>query len=73
MASSHKRSFVKALTWRLLSIGATTVFVLTVTGRVDFAAYMLAFDCTVMTGMYFVHERLWKRTRWGKYKEDNDD
>jgi adenylylsulfate kinase len=73
MASSHKRSFVKALTWRLLSIAVTTGFVLAVTGRVDFAAYMLAFDCTVMTGLYFVHERLWKRTRWGKYEEGNDD
>lgn len=73
MASSHKRSFVKALTWRLLSIAVTTGFVLAVTSRVDFAAYMLAFDCTVMTGLYFVHERLWKRTRWGKYEESKDD
>lgn len=70
MASTHTRSLVKAVTWRLLSIATTTVFVLLVTGRVDFAAYMLAFDCTVMTGLYFVHERLWKRTRWGKVKED---
>lgn len=73
MASSHKRSFVKALTWRVLSIVVTTGFVLLVTGRIDFAAYMMAFDCTVMTGLYFVHERLWKRTRWGKYdREENE-
>ncbi len=71
MASTTKRSFVKALTWRVLSIISSTAFILAVTGSVQFAGYMLAFDCTVMTGLYFIHERLWKRTRWGKY-EDND-
>jgi uncharacterized membrane protein len=70
MASTKARSMTKALTWRTMSTVATTLFVWLVSGRLSVAALVLAFDVTVMTGLYYAHERLWKAITWGKYPTD---
>ncbi len=70
MASTKTRSFVKALSWRTLSTAATTAFVWLMTGKVSFALGVLAFDVTLMTLLYYIHERAWKNISWGKYPSD---
>lgn len=70
MASTKARSFVKALVWRALSVTITSAFVWVMTRRLEFALAMLAFDMLVMTGLYYLHERVWKNVSWGKYPSD---
>lgn len=67
MPSTLKRSWTKAITWRATSTGLTTLFVYLMTHEVQFAVGVLVFDVFVMTGVYFLHERIWKTTKWGKY------
>lgn len=67
MASTNARSLTKAITWRGMSVAVTTCFVWLVTGSISFAMYVMAFDLTFMTGLYYAHERLWKAVKWGKF------
>jgi adenylylsulfate kinase len=66
MPSTRKRSLVKAVTYRVSSTGFTMLFVYLITRELSITLYMLAFDFVFMTGWYFVHERLWKLSQWGK-------
>ncbi len=70
MASTNTRSIVKALTWRAFSIIISALFIYLLTGRVTFALAMLLFDLLLMTPAYYLHERIWKRVKWGKYPTD---
>jgi adenylylsulfate kinase len=66
MPSTRKRSLVKAVTYRVSSTAFTMLFVYLITRQISLTLYMLVFDFVFMTGWYFVHERLWKLTKWGK-------
>jgi uncharacterized membrane protein len=63
---SHRRSIAKALSWRLLGMVFTAIVVLMVTGRLSFAATIGVADFVVKLGVYYVHERVWNRVRFGK-------
>ncbi len=51
---------LKALTWRLFSVGVTILLVLLVTGSVKSGLSLGAVDLVVKTSMYYAHELMWE-------------
>lgn len=61
----RKRHLAKAVSYRLFGSMATGAIALAFTGRVDLAAGVGVADTVVKLGLYYLHERLWYRIRWG--------
>jgi len=67
MASTFARSFVKGISWESITLILTTIAVYIVYGNF-LDSLLFAFVLTfIKIGLYFIHERIWKRIRWGKY------
>jgi len=65
----HKRTFVKGLTWE--GSGLITLFLITYFGimpDVLTASIFTVIYTALRVGMYYAHERFWKKTSWGKPK-----
>jgi len=60
---SHKRSLVKALSWRALGTVDTFVLSWIITGSVNFAAAIGGVELLTKSILYYVHERVWTRIR----------
>jgi adenylylsulfate kinase len=64
--SSNKRTVLKGLTWRVISLALTMVIVYFLTGSIDGALKIGAVDFVIKFAIYFGHEKAWKLTDWGK-------
>lgn len=64
--SSNKRTVVKGLTWRIVSLALSMVIVYCLTGSVNDALKIGAVDFVIKFAVYFGHEKVWKLTDWGK-------
>ena len=64
--STNTRTIVKGLTWRIVSILLTIAIVYFLTGGIEDALKVGAFDFFIKFAVYFGHEKLWKLTEWGK-------
>jgi len=65
MIETGKRSIVKALTYRAWQSLNTFLISLVVTGRIDMAAAIVSVEVIVKIVIYFFHERIWSRIKWG--------
>lgn len=65
---SHRRSFLKTISWRVAATLITGVVTLILTGRIDFAITVGLADTFVKFFLYYVHERMWSRIRFGQIK-----
>lgn len=65
---SRARSIVKALSWRFCATLITTVVVYFMTGKIDDAVEIGVLDTLAKLGLYFGHERLWERIRFGRVR-----
>ena len=63
---SRARALAKATTWRLLATLITAACAWVVTGEAAWAASIGALDSAVKFGSYYLHERFWDRTGFGK-------
>ena len=66
--SSEKpiRSFVKALSWRVIGTLDTLVISYILTGKLALATSIGSIDFVTKMILYFFHERTWNLIRWGK-------
>lgn len=62
------RSLAKSLSWRFTGTVITTLVVWAFTGRAVFALTVGGTDCLVKVLVYFAHERVWDRVRFGRYQ-----
>ncbi len=65
---TRRRSVAKSLSWRFLAGIITTLVVLTITGRLQFAAEVGTIDTLVKLLVYFFHERAWNKIDYGRLK-----
>lgn len=65
---SHRRSVVKAITYRVLGFVITVGVTWAVTGEASLAATVGAVDALVKIGVFYFHERAWNRSRFGRIK-----
>lgn len=63
---TRRRSLVKALSWRVFATLITMVVAFLMTGELAFAAKIGLFDTSAKLIVYFAHERVWQRIRFGK-------
>jgi uncharacterized membrane protein len=63
---SHSRSFVKAVSWRLLGSLDTFVISYFVTGKLVFAASIASVETFTKVALFYFHERAWAAVPWGR-------
>lgn len=68
MRSTRLRSFIKAITWETSGILTFLVIALVAGGDIWKSLEVGFVYFPVHTAFYFVHERLWKRVKWGHGK-----
>jgi adenylylsulfate kinase len=63
---THARSVVKAVSWRVMGTLATTLLVWIFTRQFTLALWVGALEFVSKIVIYWVHERIWDRLRFGK-------
>jgi uncharacterized membrane protein len=61
-----KRSLVKTVSWRLTGSSATFLIAYAMTGDFAVAGVIGVMQMISNTVLYYFHERLWNRIKWGK-------
>lgn len=62
----HKRSLLKAITFRVLATTAELLVTFMITHRYDITIGLVVATDTATTLLYYFHERLWNRIKWGR-------
>ena len=67
--NARMRSLMKAVSWRL--VGSLDTFILTmlVTGKLRYAVSIAGVEALTKIALYYVHERVWRRVRWGRLEQ----
>ncbi len=63
---TKRRSFAKAMSWRVLATFITMGVAYSLTSELAFAAKIGVIDTVVKLAIYFFHERIWTRIGYGK-------
>jgi uncharacterized membrane protein len=66
------RSFVKAVSWRVTGTLDTIVVSWIITGTFKLALSIGAVEIFTKMGLYFIHERIWNRIRYGRVRTTVD-
>lgn len=66
MADSRARSIYKSLTWRLSGSVYTIFAVFILTGNIDHSLAAGGIELIIKMFLYYIHERLWNKIKWGK-------
>ncbi|HEY3799621.1 MAG TPA: DUF2061 domain-containing protein [Caulobacteraceae bacterium] len=61
---AHSRSFVKAISWRI--VGSLDTFIISwlVTGQLKYAGMILGVETFTKIGIYYAHEQFWAWLPW---------
>ncbi|MBL7036591.1 DUF2061 domain-containing protein [Candidatus Microgenomates bacterium] len=62
------RSFVKAITFRLLVIVSNVIIITVVTGEARVVFSVVLVSTIANTILYILHERVWNKVKWGRGK-----
>lgn len=62
----NKRSIAKAITFRAIVMVADYIIIRAITHRSDIAFGVIIFSNLSSTILYYLHERAWARTLWGR-------
>ena len=65
---TNKRSIVKGISWRLIATTTTVIIVYLFFGRLDLAIVTGVIESILKVGLYWAHERVWFKVRWGRKK-----
>jgi uncharacterized membrane protein len=63
---THKRSIIKAITWRLFSSILAGLIAYVFIREWTIAATIGGVDVLIKTGFYYAHERLWNYVSYGR-------
>jgi adenylylsulfate kinase len=65
---TNTRSIAKAVSYRILGSAVTALIVFALTGKGGLSVGAGALDIVLKIGAYFVHERIWDRSDFGRAK-----
>ncbi len=68
MATYHKRSIAKAISWRIVATLTTFTIVYILTGELTLSMEVGLFDVILKMIFYYLHERGWENMSWGRSK-----
>jgi uncharacterized membrane protein len=66
LSDTTRRSLVKTISWRLTGSGATFLISYLIAGNFVVAGTIAVIQLVSNTILYFVHERLWNKIKWGR-------
>jgi|TARA_B000000609_G_C24018133_1_gene263872 uncharacterized membrane protein len=66
MKSQAKRSIAKAITWRITASLDTFVIAWIITGSIELGGFIAGVEAVTKIFIYYVHERIWNRIKWGR-------
>lgn len=69
MADKHYRSLIKAVSWRLTGSVDTLIISYLITGRFTYAFAISGVELFTKVGLYYAHERVWEKLKFGRVKE----
>jgi uncharacterized membrane protein len=64
--NARLRSLAKAASWRLVGSLDTFILSLIVTGSGRYALSIASVEALTKVGLFYLHERAWRRVRWGR-------
>jgi len=67
---THRRTFLKAITWQTLGVVTMTLLALPHTSSLVAALTVATSSCALGFVTFFIHERLWSRVAWGRSSEN---
>jgi len=65
---TNKRSIVKGISWRVVATTTTILIVYFFFDRLDLAIAAGMIETVLKIALYWAHERIWQKLRWGKKK-----
>lgn len=68
MIETHKRSIVKAITWRIIAVIITTVVAYLFTKKPVLSIGIGSLDSIIKLFSYYFHERAWNKSKFGLEK-----
>lgn len=63
---TNTRSIAKGFSWRFFATTTTVIIVFFFFGRLDLAIAAGLIETVSKVFLYYVHEKIWQRVRWGK-------
>ena len=66
MIDKPRRSLIKTITWRITGSGATFGISYLILGNFVIAGSIATIQLVTNTVLYFIHERVWDRVKWGR-------
>jgi uncharacterized membrane protein len=60
------RSLAKTITWRITGTGATFAISYAIVGDISISSSIAVIQLTFNTVLYFIHERVWGKIKWGQ-------
>ena len=67
----RSRSLFKAISWRVIASLDTFLISFIITGRFDWATSIAIFEIITKSIIYYFHERIWNRVKWGRFKSND--
>jgi len=67
---TNQRSIIKGISWRILATTTTIIIVYVFFGELDLAIAAGMIETVLKVGLYWAHERVWLKVRWGRKKID---
>jgi len=64
-----RRSLIKTITWRITGSGATFGISYLISGNFVIAGSIATIQLVTNTVLYFIHERVWDRVKWGRVSQ----
>jgi len=68
MKETHLRSFLKGITWRIIATLTTMILVFIFTGNFVLTLSVGSLEIISKLIFYYLHERVWNRIKWGRYR-----
>jgi hypothetical protein len=66
VSDTTRRSLVKTISWRITGSSATFLIAYLISGNISIAGTIAAIQLTANTILYYIHERVWNKIRWGQ-------
>lgn len=66
MKETRKRSIVKSIVWRFICVVVSIVISFFLTAKWDIAVAIGSSYNIITMVLYYFHERMWNRVKWGK-------
>lgn len=70
MGSAPKRSLVKGISWEIISFSLTLLIIYIINRNIIISLGLSAILTAVKIPFYFIHERVWKKIKWGKIENE---